>query len=383
LPATLYAVRQTPNDAPLHIVCATPTLTNYLFKRLRRWEDKGWIGVAFAEYTRGLVCELRQRCAATTFRKQISGSEWHWLDKVRTVAQERDAHGFRKAAPPPPTNTTFSLSGAKLATATQAVVYAGIRQRKNIPNRRAATETIERIQALAVDRRGTEVPIPAIWTAVRHKDLRRPVADFIWRTMHGALRCGAFWQKVQGQEDRATCSVCDELDSIDHILFGCKAPGQREVWRSARALWAKKSPDSWTAPNLTELQAIGLDLHGERSVRMSPGTSRLWRIIVSEAVHVIWRLRCERVVGHAEDQHWRHTVPQVKGLWESVLQARLASDLEATRKCFGGLRRDTGLVLATWNKVIKDELALPTDWTRMNRFLVGSRPAVRLDFRPD
>ena len=79
---------------------------------------------------------------------------------------------------------------------------------------------------------------------LRHRDIRRPVTDFLWRTMHGALRVGSFWTKIPGHEDRAVCAHCDELESIDHILFHCKAEGQATVWRAAKDLWARKAKDS-------------------------------------------------------------------------------------------------------------------------------------------
>lgn len=275
----------------------------------------------------------------------------------------------------------FDLTGAKLATITQAVAYRGIRERKGIPVRRGAAASVAAIQAFAVARGGLEVPIPAIWTAIRHADLRRPVADFIWRTMHDAIRCGSFWLKIQGKEGRATCSVCDELESIEHILFHCKAPGQSQVWASAAGLWKRKS-DSWRPPSLLDIQTLGLGLHHDEAVRRRPGASRLWRILLSEAAHSIWRLRCERVVGHSDDPDWRHTAPQVAGAWEASLRARLRTDMESTRRRYGNLRRRAESVLQTWNGLVQDELALPADWTKLNRFLVGSRPTVRIDFPP-
>lgn len=102
LVAALYAARTVPNDAPLHLVSPSRALRDILFHRLRGWEDKGWIGVEYAEYTRALIGTLRGQCAVTTLRSEVLAAEWSWIDRVRDTANTEDPQNAiqRREVPP-------------------------------------------------------------------------------------------------------------------------------------------------------------------------------------------------------------------------------------------------------------------------------------------
>lgn len=51
------------------------------------------------------------------------------------------------------------------------------------------------------------------------------------------------------------------------------------------------------------------------------GVSRLLQIMISEAVHLIWVLRCERVI-----QEKTHTPEEVKARWFKAINRRLTDD---------------------------------------------------------
>ncbi|KAH9923245.1 uncharacterized protein B0H18DRAFT_878839, partial [Fomitopsis serialis] len=126
----------------------------------------------------------------------------------------------------------------------------------------------------------------------------------------------------------------------------------------------------------------GLKIWKSDTGRARHGASRFWRILISEATHLIWKLRCERVIGHSDEPHWEHSDLQVRRRFTYVMNNRLLIDVATTHKKYGKLARKSDLVLATWNGTILDELALPEDWTKCKGILVGSVPVLRLDFDP-
>jgi hypothetical protein len=71
--------------------------------------------------------------------------------------------------------------------------------------------------------------------------------EFLWKSMHNAHKCGKFWDNIPGYEQRATCPVCNEEESMEHILLECKASGQDIVWKLTKDLWLNKH-DTWIIP---------------------------------------------------------------------------------------------------------------------------------------
>ncbi|EPS93990.1 hypothetical protein FOMPIDRAFT_9544, partial [Fomitopsis schrenkii] len=364
LGATLAA----PRDAPLHIVLSTKDLINALFKKLPTWEDEGWIGVQGATYLKALVNQLRQRSAPTTFRVASTEEE---LLAISATRARRDR--LRLDNPPQPLHpveqAAFRLSGARLTGLTQALAYRGIRERTAPPPRNTTTTTIAAAKCHMKDARGTIVEEAEIWLGIKHRDIRRTVVDFLWKSLHGAHRIGKFWLKVPGHEDRARCRRCHEQDSLAHILLECSETGQARVWELTEAALRRKGAE-WTPLRIHDILAIGPRSRAP-TVDEPPKkhTARLWRILVSESAHLIWRLRCERVIGHSDDKAWQHSTESVTTRWYAAINSRLRQDATSTSTQFGPLTRKRGEVLKTWARLLANEESLPADWTRSNRVL--------------
>ncbi|KAJ7498119.1 hypothetical protein B0H11DRAFT_1856682 [Mycena galericulata] len=98
------------------------------------------------------------------------------------------------------------------------------------------------------------------------------------------------------------------------------------------------------------------------------GITRLFRILVSESAHLIWRLRCERVI----QQKGPASIQEIHKRWLKTMNNRLALDRVLTDKLKYGKRSlKKPVVLDTWRKVLKNEETLPRDWTREVEVLVG------------
>ncbi|KAH9917801.1 uncharacterized protein B0H18DRAFT_883347 [Fomitopsis serialis] len=378
--AALHAVAQTPLDAPLRILSTNDILTSMIITKSPEWEDHGWIDVSQARHTRVLLNRLRQRCAVTSLGKIVRPEDRKTLDKARQSASSNRSLDLFPLIPPPTLteHPRFDITGAKLPALTQALAYKGIIAWRNTPPRRVTSTNLDTIRNRTPE---DTMANKTIWLSTRHKDFSRSFATFLWKCIHGVLRCGSYWLAIPGLEHRAQCSFCGMTESITHILFECTATGQREIWQIITGLWLKKGLP-WPDMTTVDVHTLGLKTWTDERNRVRPGATRLWRIMISEATHLIWKLRCDRVIGHQNEESWEHSPLHVRCKLAYVLNSRLAIDVEATRKRYGKQALSHDLVLATWNAVIYDELALPDDWTKCKGFLVGSSPILRVDIDP-
>jgi hypothetical protein len=39
-----------------------------------------------------------------------------------------------------------------------------------------------------------------IWKSIRSRDLTRNIRDFLWKNIHRAHKCGAYWDNIPGYE---------------------------------------------------------------------------------------------------------------------------------------------------------------------------------------
>ncbi|KAH9922928.1 uncharacterized protein B0H18DRAFT_878968, partial [Fomitopsis serialis] len=381
--AALYAVPLTPLDAPLCILSTNNVLTTLVFERAPIWEAKGWIRAPLAAYLRPLLNRLRQRCAPTTFGKITDEDTWAILERARQDASMIPPRNFVMArALTLELDPRFELTGARLDSLTQALAYHGILGLKNTEARRTTKINLELVRTHSP----LSVPLTysAIWKSIRHRDFSRAFAVFLWKVMHGGLKCGLYWNKIQGYEHRAQCGSCGLPETIQHILFDCEAVGQSLIWSLVSRIWSRRIHGTqWQALTQADVLSIGLRTWKDKKGRIRPGATRLWRILISEAVHLIWKLRCERVIGHAGEESWEHSQSVVWNKLQYALNSRLSQDVESVRRKYGDSDTNRRLVLATWNGILRDEPALPEDWTRYKGFLVGRSPALRVDLEPD
>jgi hypothetical protein len=96
--------------------------------------------------------------------------------------------------------------------------------------------------------------------------------------------------------------------------------------------------------------------------------SRLATILISEAAHLIWVLRCERVIGGKQ-----HSDDVVSTRWKNAINTRLTCDKIIATK----IKREnkfTNLVINTWETLLKKEGPIPHNWINHREVLVGRRP---------
>ncbi|KAF8192842.1 hypothetical protein K438DRAFT_1590157 [Mycena galopus ATCC 62051] len=341
-------------------------------QKLAVWEDRGWIGTPDRRPLQALAAELKQRTGKTTFEIQdqertqagIAGAVA--LAKAGCLKISGDNISFRIAP-------EMNLTGAKLATLTQAVAYAGIKELRKKVSRKATNLMVEQVQ-LAIQQEYSWVPTPdRVWKSLRHKDFTRQIRNFLWKSMHNAHRIGKYWSHIPDCEDRGICQFCEETEDLDHILLKCRRPGQLQVWDLAKSLFMKKH-GSWPELSLGAILGCGLANIKDEHGRHLPGATRLYRILVSESLFSIWKIRNECVINNTGTPL---SVNEIHNKWLFNINQRLGFECALTNHYKFGKNNSIKplLVLQTWSSTLKGEDSLPENWLKVvPRVLVGIEP---------
>ena len=103
------------------------------------------------------------------------------------------------------------------------------------------------------------------------------------------------------------CSLCDEVESMDHILFRCTHGTGRFIWPSVREMCEQKGMDWPQDFDIFTILACPFERFEDTQGNTRPGANPLFQIAVSEAAFVIWKLRCKRKFNRVDDARTRKT----------------------------------------------------------------------------
>ena len=159
---------------------------------------------------------------------------------------------------------------------------------------------------------------------------------------------------------------------MEHILTECTAPGREQIWgnelRSKRS--SSRIPGNYGA-------LLGCCLSSFKKANGTPdkGLNRLFRILVSESMYMIWKIRCERVITWGNDPTKTHTEHEIHNKWLQAINSRLKMDsIQTNNKIFKKKSIEAKTVLATWKNCLRDSLHDTRNWCGRTRVLVGIAP---------
>jgi ribonuclease HI/exonuclease III len=366
--AILQAIKNTPPETELIIRTDSQYAIKALTRYLHKWEDKGWTP------TNGYLVKT----IAAWLRHRTNTTYFHWIkghsgelgnegaDKLAAEGTLQPQTIEMNLTSPP----SYTHNGAKLSTITQSELYKGFLRQTAPINRQSTEATLEMVRE-AVKDLSNELPTDkTIWHSLQNQDLTRTIKTFLWKCLHNAYRVGKFWERIPNNEHRATCPTCRVEESMEHILLECNAPGQREAWNTARLVWQKKQ-EPW--PRLTYGTILGASLAKFPDSSNNQGTSRLFKIVVTETAFLIWKLRCERRIGNNDNP--THSNAEVRNRWLATINQRLTLD-RLTTDCnkYGKKALKQRTVLKTWDDILLDKENLPMNWIQQSGVLVGMRP---------
>lgn len=105
------------------------------------------------------------------------------------------------------------------------------------------------------------------------------------------------------------------------------------------------------------------------------GKSRLFKIIVLESAHLIWKLRCERVIKNEGIKEKYHTETEIYNRWVHAINMRFKFDrLLTDTKRYGKKALKVETVLKTWSGILLNKDNLLDNWIRKTGVLVGMAP---------
>jgi ribonuclease HI/exonuclease III len=380
--AVISALQKAENFAPVTIVSDSLYVIEGATKHITAWEDQGYIDTANATEWRALAYQLRKRSATTAFRWQ----KGHSGAVGNEEADRKATEGIAKLTPDDvdlsvPGN--WETPGAKLQAMTQRLAYKAIRNRSKRTARASVTINLDTARAAIEDHMGTDETDATIWKGCHNAAMLNKEKQFFWKALHGAHKCGPYWERRAGCESWAECQACQgHVESTTHILIECSANKTREtVWAVAKDLWPGPGTD-WPELSTGVILAIGsLKTSGDlaqQSMRGSAGvapprrgSSRLLNLIMATSAFTIWKLRCERVI-----QGIQHSQKEVIARWRHAINERLWQDVSAAgRNTSGknGKARQTRRVKDTWKGTLEDEAQLPEIWATAREFLAGIR----------
>jgi hypothetical protein len=321
---------------------------------------------------------VRQRPTPTSF-KWVKGHQG-------TIGNERaDQLALTGALRPEPDELdtyvprNFDLQGAKLSAITQKLAYQAITNTPN-PEYKRTTSSLLDLTRYAVESLTSSLETDgAIWKGCRHKDITKKIQMYLYKTLNNAYRIGDFWSKIPTYEHRAMCQLCQgETDSMEHILINCRDPVRTTIWDLAKKLWPEKH-GPWPTPHIGLVLGCGIialprrpnngnenNTNNTNNNKTPTGASRLLRILISESAHLIWTMRCDRMINGTT-----HSEQITKHRWHNAINKRLHLDRAIASKNRRNLKTAMA-VKNTWSDVIATNTPYPQDdWMTNLEVLVG------------
>jgi ribonuclease HI len=375
LAAVIKAAQDTPTFTPMEIHTDSKYVIEGLTKHLPNWDDIGWTAIQNAPLLQRAAFLLRRRTAVTQFKWVKGHSGDHGNEESDKLAKE----GAEKEIPDNldlQIPDEFTIQGAKLSAMTQALAYKAIRKitTKNAPP--ITPNLLQKIREAIHNFNGQSETDAAIWKSLRKPILRTRVQQFLYKSIHQALMVGDVWNHIPNYEYRETCPTCNTTESMEHILTRCNENANRIIWTLAKETWPHHDKP-WPEIDIGLILGTGClnttnddnrqnHIEDQQIEESQKGPTRLLQILISESAHLIWVLRCERII-----REEIHSENEIKARWLRKINERLTCDRITATK----IVRDktyTNLIKNTWKKAIQRQRDLPLNWLNDREVLVGS-----------
>ncbi|KAK1223247.1 hypothetical protein PQX77_013874 [Marasmius sp. AFHP31] len=252
-----------------------------------------------------------------------------------------------------------------------------------LPERKRTSANVKTLQEAILIHNKQKPPEKAIWRALGYRDVSRQMRHFLFLAVHGEHRIGYFWKHFC--PERMNCSCCNAVETLEHILVLCSRPWVKLIWNVAHSIWLIAF-GPWPDISFGTILGCGLMSFKDSEGSNLPEARRLFKIIVTECAHLIWKMRCETVIGEK-------SIPSRQEIYNRVvaaINACLKRDLlDAKRKKLPMRYASRNLISQTWQHVIiipsleeGDAMGQEESWMDNTGVLVGVEPLSTLDPTP-
>lgn len=184
------------------------------------------------------------------------------------------------------------------------------------------------------------------------------ISDFIWKIRNGRVKCGTYFKRMQGWEDKATCE-CGQMETINHILFECPKNYAKDAWAKMREVWEEAHPEK--VLNVINIKTIkGLPeirIRGEKGEEKE--ATKLAKTIIAETMWMIWCCRNRRIFDKVE-------LSKIEVVEKTISQIEARAHLEfAIVKKSSKWYKDKEECLRRWGGITKETNGEPKlIWTQ-------------------
>jgi hypothetical protein len=339
------------NPGQLLVKMSSKKLVEILTRQLRDIEDQDWLNISGMEMLKTVVRKMR-------LRGNYLELQWHNAKDINSKSLDRlvSQAAITELLPVPNTDLEKGLciEGARLEKITQKIAYHLILRKKlnekgpreyvgGLYSIRNMNSTLTRLREI----NGSTVSTDRVWKSITKLEPKR-FQDFVWKSLHGRIKCGRFFLKIPDMRDRAYC-VCRAIENEDHIVFQCPNNHCLEIWGLVKELWNKTSECPWPEPDISTVRGLGaisLKGHDKKTKRAQV---ELYRTLVSLTTWRIWRNRNMRIFQEAEislDSAKKTVIDEIKS---QITIERECINLEPRAK----KAKQREKFLSKWNNLIE------------------------------
>ncbi len=369
--ATLAATTTASNQTRVTQITDSRTTMDSLTKWRPKHEDTGYILQENAPLTQAIVARLRMRAAHTIF-KWVKGHDGHngneAADRLAAEGSEKPANNDLDLTVP----SVFRVSGAKLQAMTQRLAYKAIRKRadRNIPSRPRTDANMDRVSSGILSAFNVQLHEATIWKSLRSKHVSRQASQFMWMALHDGYMLGTHWLRTNMSDElraRAICAVCGECETMSHVTLECEAKGQQIVWKLLKETWMLTGAE-WKEPCWGTTFGAACAVFRAQTGSRKGVIESLWCILCTEALHLIWKLRCERVI---QNEGAEFTEIEITNRYYATMDPRLNLDRRTAVRACGRKALKPQEVERIWLPILANASELPPKWVGDNGVLVG------------